>query len=135
MPHDSAGMSVMQNPSKGFGQVIGRIDDPGNELHDNGARFLPILHSEVLDINVTRSLSGHTSVDHIDGRLVVAMHDGRTFGWKAKIRHGGTRAPGMFGGSNGGKEFRFSGAGSSDGLRLALAGCSTATQQEGTTGG
>jgi len=92
------------------------------------------LYSEVLDVNVTRSFSGHSSVDHIDGRLIVATHDGRTFGWKANVSHDGTHVPGMFGGSNGGKEFRFSGAGSGDGLRLASVGHSAAAQQEGITG-
>jgi len=119
---------------RGFGQVIGRIDDPRDELHDNCARFFPILCGEMLDINVTRALSGHTSVDHIDDPLVVATRGGRAFGWKAKVSRDGTHAPSMFGSSNGSKEFRFSGAGSSDGLRLASAGRSAAAQQEGTAG-
>jgi len=88
----------------------------------------------MLDINVTRALSGHTSIDHIDGRLVVATHDGGAFGWKAKISHDGTHAPSMLGGSNGSKEFRLSGASSGDGLRLASVGHSAAAQQEGITG-
>jgi len=134
MPHDSAGMSVVWHPSKGLGQVIGRIDDPRNELHDNCARLLPVLCSEVLDVNVTRALSGHSSVDHVCGRLVVATHDGGTFGQKAKISHDSAHVPGMFGSRNGDKEFRFSGTGSGDGLRLASVGDSAAAKQEGTTG-
>jgi len=88
----------------------------------------------VLDVNVTRALSGHTSVDHVDGQLVVATHGGGTFGWKAKISHGGAHAPGVFGSRDGGKEFRFSRTGSGDRLRLALAEDSAAAKQEGTTG-
>jgi len=85
----------------------------------------------VLDINVTRALSGDTGVDHIDSRLVVAMHDGRAFGRKAKVSHDCAHVSSMLRGGNSGKEFRFSGAGSGDGLRLTAAGDSAATQQEG----
>jgi len=48
---------------------------------------------------VTRALSGHTSIDHVDGQLVVATPDGRAFGWKAKISHDGTHVPSMLGGT------------------------------------
>jgi len=85
----------------------------------------------VLNINVTRVLSGYTSVDHIDGRLVVAIHDGRAFGWKAKVGHDCAHVSSMFRCGNSGKEFRFSGAGSGDGLRLTSVGDSAATQEEG----
>jgi len=37
MPHDAAGMAVMQCPTEGLHQVIGRIDDTRDELHDNCA--------------------------------------------------------------------------------------------------
>jgi len=85
----------------------------------------------VLNINVTRALSGYTSVDHIDGRLVVTMHDGRALGSKAKVGHDCAHASSMFRCGNSSKEFRFSGAGSGDGLRLTLVGDSAATQEEG----
>jgi len=81
----------------------------------------------VLNINVTRALSGYASVDHIDGRLVVAMHDGRAFGRKAKVSHDCTHISSMLCCGNSGKEFRFSGAGSGDGLRLTSVGDSAAT--------
>jgi len=101
------------------------------------SRFLPILHSEVLDVNVMRALSWDTSVDHVDGRLVVAVHDGRAFGWKAKIGHCCVHVLSMLCGGNGGKKFRFGGARSGDRLRLtsALVGNGAATQQEGIAGG
>jgi len=85
----------------------------------------------VLNVNMTRALSGYTGVDHIDGRLVVTIHDGRAFGWKAKVGHDCTHVSSMFCCGNSGKEFRFSGAGSGDGLRLTSVGDSAATQEEG----
>jgi len=85
----------------------------------------------VLNINVTRALSGDMSIDHIDGRLVVAIHDGRAFGRKAEVSHDGAHVSSMLRCGNSGKDFRFSGAGSGDGLRLTSVGDSAATQEEG----
>jgi len=107
MPHDSAGMSVVQHPSKGLGEVIGKIDDTRDKFHDNCARILPILYNEVLDINVTRALSRHTSVDHIDGQLVVAAHDGRALRRKAEVSHDGSHVSSVLRGGNYGKELCF----------------------------
>jgi len=107
MPHDVEGMSVVQHPSEGFGQIIGRIYYTRDKFHNNCAGFLPILYGEVLDINVTRALSGYTSVDHIDGQLVVAVHHGRAFRRKAKIGHDGTHVSSMLRGGNCGEELRF----------------------------
>ena len=85
----------------------------------------------MLDINVTRALGGDLGVDHIDGRLVVAIHDGGAFGWKSKVGHDRAHVSSMLRCGNSGKEFRFSGAGSGDGLRLASVGDSATTQEEG----
>jgi len=84
----------------------------------------------VLNINVTRALSGYTSVDHIDGRLVVTIHDGRAFWWKAKVGHDCAHVSSMLRCCDSGKEFRFSGAGSGNGLRLAAVGSYSAAAQE-----
>jgi len=84
---------------------------------------------------VTRALSGDTSVDHIDGRLVVATHDGRAFWWKAKIGHDCAHVSSMLRGGNSGEKFRFGGARSGDRLRLASVGNGAATQEEGIVGG
>jgi len=85
----------------------------------------------VLNINVTRALSGDTSIDHVDCRLVVAIHDGRAFRRKAEVSHDGAHVSSMLRCGNSGKEFRFGGAGSGDGLRLTSVGDSVATQEEG----
>jgi len=92
------------------------------------------LHGKVPDVNVTRALSGDTSVDHIDGLLVVAMHDGGAFWWKAKIGHDCAHMSSMLCGGNSGEKFRFGGARSGDRLRLASVGNGAATQEEGIAG-
>jgi len=50
---------------------------------------------------------------------------------KAEVSHDGAHVSSMLCCGNSGKEFRFGGAGSSDGLRLTSVGDSAATQEEG----
>jgi len=100
MTHDAAGMAVMQHPSEWFCQVIGRIDDTKDELHNNCACFLPSLNGEVPDINVTRALSGHKSVDHNDGRLVIAAHDSWRLWREAEVGHDRSHISSMLRGGN-----------------------------------
>ena len=76
MPHDVAGMALMKDPSQWFCEVIRGIDETRDEFHHNVPRVLPVLDGKVLDINMTRALNGHTSVDHIDGGLIVTMQQG-----------------------------------------------------------
>ena len=76
---------------------------------------------------MTRALSRYTSVDHIDGRLVIAVHDSRAFRREAEVGHDGLHVLSMLGGGNSGKEFCFSGAGSCDGLCFASVGDGAAT--------
>jgi len=76
----------------------------------------------VLDVNVTRALSRCTSVDHVDGRLVIAAHDGQAFWREAEVGHDGAHVSSMLCGGNSGKEFGFSGAGSCDGLCFVSVG-------------
>ena len=80
---------------------------------------------------MTRALSGYTSVDHIDCQLIIAVQDGRTFRREAKVRHDGAHVSSMFCSGNRGKELRFGGAGSSNGLHLASARDGATTEKEG----
>jgi len=80
---------------------------------------------------VTRALSGYTRVDHIDGRLIIAMHDSRAFRRETEVGHDGAHVSSMLCGGNRGKEFCFGGAGSSDGLRLASVRDGATTEKEG----
>jgi len=68
---------------------------------------------------VKRAISRYTSVDHIDGRLIIAMHDGRAFRRVTYVGHDGAHVSSMLHGGDSGKELRFDGAGSSDGLGFA----------------
>ena len=45
---------------------------------NNVTRILPILDGKVLDGNVTSTISRLTGIDHFDGRIIVAVQDGRT---------------------------------------------------------
>jgi len=131
MPHDVVGVAVVQDTSKGFCQVIGGVDHIRDELHNNGPGFFPVLDGKVLDVNVTGALRGHTSVDHIDGRLVIAVHDCRAFRREAEVCHDCSHVLSMLRGGNSGKEPRFGGAGSSDRLHFALVRDGATTEEEG----
>ena len=135
MPHDTTGVTIVQDPSKRFGQVIRWVENPGDELEHNGASIFPVLYGEVLDINVARTFGRNASVDHVDSRLVVAEHDSGIFRRESQISHDSTHVAGVFGSGNGCQKFSFGGAGGSDGLGFASVGNGTATQKEGVAGG
>ena len=80
---------------------------------------------------MTRALSGYTSVDHVDGRLIITIHDSQAFRGEAETGHDGVHILSMLCGGCSGKELRFSGAGSSDGLHFASVGDGAATEDEG----
>ncbi len=60
-------MTRVEYPSKRFGEIIRRINDARDVVHDNGTAFFPILDGKVLDVNVTRALGGDLGVDHFEG--------------------------------------------------------------------
>jgi len=60
----------------------------------------------MMDVNVTRALSGHTSVDHVDSRLIIAVQDGGAGRRKAEVGHDGAHVASMLGGGISGKELR-----------------------------
>jgi len=76
MPHDASCVVLVQDPSKGFCQVIGGVDHTRDEFHYNGPGFFPVLNGKVLDVKVKGALSRDASVDSVDGRLVDAEQDG-----------------------------------------------------------
>jgi len=118
MPHDATGMALMEDPSQGFGKVIRGIDDTKDELHHNVPRVLPDLDGKVLNVDMTRTLRGNTSVDHIDCGLVVTMQRCQ-FAWREpQLLHNGANVARTFGSRDSSEEFGFNGAGDSDGLSL-----------------
>ena len=108
MPHDATGMALMKDPSQWFGKVIRGIDDTRDELHHNVPRVLPVLDGKVLDIDMTRALSGNTSVDHVDGGLVVTIQRCR-FAWREpQLLHNGAEVARMFSSGDSSEELGFS---------------------------
>lgn len=135
MPHDPAGMAIVEDPTKRLGKVIRRVDDAGDEAHDNVTGFFPVLDREVLNINMPGALRGDASVDHVDRRLVVTMEACRTGRRKSQFPHDRPEVFGMLGRSDSRKEFRLSRTGGRDGLCLAAVGDSAARQDEGVASG
>ena len=71
---ESASMSRVEYPTKGFSHVVSGVDNSRNKSHLNRACLLPILNSKVLDINMTGALSRNTSIDHcIFGKLLLLL--------------------------------------------------------------
>jgi len=85
------------------------------------------MNSEILDINVTRALSGHTSVDHVDSQLIIAVQGGGAVWREAEVGHDCEYVASILCSGNSSMELRFSGASSSDGLCFASVGDGTAT--------
>ena len=71
MAHETAGMSVMQDPSQWFCQVINGVAGSRDEVHDDFVVGFPRLNCEVLDVNVPGAGSWLASIDHLDGGSIV----------------------------------------------------------------
>ena len=65
MSHDTASVSRMQNPSKGLGEIITGVNNPRNEGQSCITSFFPVLHSEVLNIDMAGSFGGDKSIHHV----------------------------------------------------------------------
>ena len=119
MAHDPAGMAFMEDPTKGFGEIIGWVEYSRDKTHDNVASFFPILDGKVLDINVTGALSGDTGVDHIDGRLIVLIDGSGASQRETEVLHDSAEVLGLLGSIDGSEEFGLGGTCCSDALGLA----------------
>ena len=53
----------MEDPSEGFGEAIGLLDDSRDMVQDNMAVVFPVLDSKGLDVNVPAAFGGDTVVD------------------------------------------------------------------------
>ena len=78
-------MACMEDPAKRLGEVIGRVDLPWDVFHDDMALMFPVLNGKPLDVDVTRSLGGDISVDHLDCGFIIAVEDRGCQLWVAKI--------------------------------------------------
>ena len=77
--------------AKGFGKSIGNGEDTGDMSHNDILGFGPILNGKMLNINMTRTLSGDTVVDHIDCRHIVFIEWGWTILRVSKLEKDGTQ--------------------------------------------
>ena len=77
-------------------------------MHDDVTGVLPVLDGEVLDLDVTRSLGGHTSVDHVNGRLVILVDGGRLGLGESEFLHNRPDVSGLLGCGDSGEEFGLS---------------------------
>ena len=67
MTHQTLDMAGVQDPAKGFGHSICRVDSSWDVKEDDGIVGFPVLDGKPLDINVATALGGNTMVDHVDG--------------------------------------------------------------------
>jgi len=74
--HEAATVSVMEDPSDGFGEGVGAVDDAGNEDQEDVAGSFPFLDGEPLDVDVAGTWSWFVGVGHEDGSLIVAEGGG-----------------------------------------------------------
>ena len=61
MAHEPAGVAVMEDPTKRLGQIVGWVENPRDEAHDDVACVFPILDGKVLDVDVLASVSWNAS--------------------------------------------------------------------------
>ena len=131
MAHDAATVSLMEDPAQGFCAVIRGVQNTGTIGHHNLLAVLPILDSEVLDINVARTLGWDLGVNHVDGGLVVHVDGGWSLWREAQFSKDGSEVLDLLGSSNSSKELCFSRTGGSDGLHLGFVGNGSTRQNEG----
>jgi hypothetical protein len=74
--HETSAVAIVEDPSQGFGQCIGRVDDARDVVKDDVATFFPILDCEELNIDMATPLRGDTVVDYVDCGHVVFVEDG-----------------------------------------------------------
>ena len=125
MTHETTTMSRMHHPSKRLCEIIGRIDDTRDVVEQDVAIVLPLLNGKRLDIDVAGTIGRSFGIHNLDSRDVIHIDgSGGPLG-EAKFCQDSTKVFSCFGGQDGGKEFCFSGTGSSDSLCLGLVGNDT----------
>ena len=78
MTHGAANMTTVQNVGNRLTVGIRGVDRPGDMVKLNITSSTPLLHSKVLNINMTGTRSGAILVDNRNGSLVVNIETSRT---------------------------------------------------------
>ena len=69
--HETSAMTSMENPTERFCQIIRRVENACDVVHDNVLCSLPVLNGKMLHRNVVGAFRGNPGVDHVDSGLVV----------------------------------------------------------------
>jgi len=78
--HESAAVSVVESPAKGFCKGVGAVDATGDVGEDALAVGFPFLDGKMLDVDMTGAVGGFARIDHLDRCFVV---DGRR--WRSSV--------------------------------------------------
>ena len=100
--HETARVANMEDPTQRFCEIIRRVDDSWDVVHDNVAGILPILNSKV-----TRAFCTYSSIDHEGGGLVVNINGSRVVLRETELVKNGSKILSVLGSKNGCKELRF----------------------------
>jgi hypothetical protein len=128
--HDAANMAMMEDPTEGFGEGIGRVDDARDMDHDDVAVAFPLLQGEVLNIDMARALGGLAGVGHQNSGLIIFVELRWTRLRIAEVGEDGAEVLCSLGGLNSGDEFGFGRGGGNHGLELGAVCNSSAAQGE-----
>ena len=120
--HESQSVTRVQNPSKGFREVVTGVKDSWNVFENNFASLFPILNGKMLNVDVTGSVSGMTCIDQFDGGCIVFVKDSGIVLRESEFLENGAQVKRDLGGRDCSKEFSLSGAGGCTALCLRLVG-------------
>ena len=69
MSHQTAAVAGVKDPANTFGEGVAGIDDARDVSENDVAGTFPVLNRKIVDINVSRALSGTAGIDHFYGRF------------------------------------------------------------------
>ena len=71
MPHVAMGITGMQDPSKRFGEILTRIDNPRKMLCDKIFLLALFLDGKMLDVNLSSTGCRMLFIDHVESCYVI----------------------------------------------------------------
>ena len=71
MPHEVGGMKMVEDPTQRLGKHICMIHDSRKVNQDNVLHESPMLKRKVSDFDMSRTISGSTVIDDLDGGIVI----------------------------------------------------------------
>jgi hypothetical protein len=123
------GMTSMEDPTKGLGQIIAGVDRPSNMFHDEISLFAPFLDSEMLDLDVSCSRSRPVLIDHIQCGQIVDQQARRARSKSAEFLQHITKVFGYLSSGNCRVKLSLGGTGGNNWLDTTLP-CNSSTAEE-----